>query len=101
MILQGIAERDSPEKGLLPKQLDQTRYIVPPEGRQIHAIEARVYCENPAAGFKPSPGVLQHVKFPKHDWLRIETWVCWHYQNVSIRFDMDLGRLWDNDQPFF
>ena len=41
----------------------------------IRAIEARIYCENPSAGFMPSPGILQRVKFPAQTWLRIESWV--------------------------
>lgn len=40
-----------------------------------HAIEVRVYCEDPAAEFKPCPGVLQLVRFPSYPWLRIESWV--------------------------
>ena len=44
----------------------------------LHAIEARIYSENPSADFKPSPGVLQHVHFPSGDgyeWLRTDAWV--------------------------
>ncbi|TFK46271.1 urea carboxylase [Heliocybe sulcata] len=40
-----------------------------------HAIEARVYCENPAAGFRPAPGVLQYVALPEREWLRVDGWV--------------------------
>lgn len=82
MILQGIAERELPEKGLSPKELDQNRYISPPQERQTHAIEARIYCENPVAGFKPAPGVLQYVHFLKADWLRVDTWVRTPPRNV-------------------
>jgi urea carboxylase len=42
---------------------------------EFHSIQARVYCENPSDNFKPSPGLLQLVKFPEHDWLRIDSWV--------------------------
>ncbi len=31
---------------------------------QGHAIEARVYAENPGKGFLPSTGVLRHLRFP-------------------------------------
>lgn len=42
-----------------------------------HAIEARVYCENPMYGqFTPSPGTLHLVQWPEpRPWLRIDTWV--------------------------
>lgn len=30
-----------------------------------HAIEARVYAENPARNFLPSPGVITHLRLPK------------------------------------
>lgn len=75
MILQGIAQRELPTKGLPLEELDQDKYAISPHARQIHAIEARIYCENPAAEFKPAPGVLQHVHFPEYDWLRVDTWV--------------------------
>lgn len=78
MILQGIAERDNAEdaRGLHPSNLTQEEFYPLPNGsRRGHAIEARVYCENPSAGFTPCPGVLQHVRLPSEEWLRIDTWV--------------------------
>ncbi|KZT03045.1 urea carboxylase [Laetiporus sulphureus 93-53] len=75
MIDQGIAERDTKDGGLAPEILQQDRFDIPPNEKQIHAIEARIYCENPAAQFKPSPGILQDVQFLNSDWLRVDTWV--------------------------
>ncbi|KAI0820844.1 urea carboxylase [Trametes gibbosa] len=77
MILQGVMKHDCPRAStvLHHPALDQRIYDTPPGGRRHHAIEVRVYCENPAAQFKPCPGVLQQVEFPKYDWLRVETWV--------------------------
>ena len=45
-----------------------------PEG---HAIQARLYAEDPGRNFKPSPGLLTHVAFPPVDGraLRIDTWI--------------------------
>ncbi|TFY59196.1 hypothetical protein EVJ58_g5928 [Rhodofomes roseus] len=75
MIRQGIAERETRDGGLFPDKLEQEPFSVPPDQRKLHTIEARVYCENPVAQFKPSPGVLQHVEFMKAEWLRIESWI--------------------------
>lgn len=39
------------------------------------AIEARVYAENPARDYAPSPGTLQIVEWADTDGSRIDTWV--------------------------
>ncbi|WP_033046212.1 urea carboxylase [Pseudomonas fluorescens] len=42
-----------------------------------HAIQARLYAEDPGRDFQPCPGLLTAVKFPQADGkhLRIDTWV--------------------------
>ena len=40
-------------------------------GRQ-HAVEARVYAEDPAAGFLPSTGRLVHVRWPERAGIRVD-----------------------------
>lgn len=40
------------------------------------AIEVRVYAENPARNYSPSPGLLQHVKWRELSGTRIDTWVA-------------------------
>jgi len=42
-----------------------------------HAIQARLYAEDPGRDFQPSPGLLTAVEFPRADskGLRIDTWV--------------------------
>ncbi|CAI8748112.1 MULTISPECIES: urea carboxylase [Pseudomonas] len=42
-----------------------------------HAIQARLYAEDPGRDFQPSPGLLTAVRFPQADGkaLRIDTWV--------------------------
>ncbi len=44
---------------------------------QGHAVQARVYAEDPGRQFQPSPGLLTEVIFPADDRqaLRIDTWV--------------------------
>lgn len=78
MILQGLSERqfDSTDtySDLLRDQLDQAKFTRPRS--DTHSIELRVYCENPATNFSPSPGILQYVEFPEEtEDLRIDTWV--------------------------
>jgi urea carboxylase len=40
-----------------------------------HAIQARIYAEDPARGFRPSSGLLTQVKLPAAEALRVDTWV--------------------------
>jgi acetyl/propionyl-CoA carboxylase alpha subunit len=40
-------------------------------GRQ-HAVEARIYAEDPAAGFLPSTGRLVHVRWPERAGVRVD-----------------------------
>ncbi len=46
--------------------------VLKPQG---HAIQARLYAEDPGRDFQPSPGLLTCVDFPCADGLRIDTWV--------------------------
>jgi acetyl/propionyl-CoA carboxylase alpha subunit len=39
------------------------------------AIETRIYAENPARNYAPSPGLLQHVEWREMSGTRIDTWV--------------------------
>ena len=40
-----------------------------------HAIQARVYAEDPNNDFRPTPGQLVQVSLPKSDRIRIDTWI--------------------------
>lgn len=40
-----------------------------------HAVEARVYAENPVRDYAPSPGLLQEVSWKSLEGSRIDTWV--------------------------
>ena len=54
--------------------LNELSQALKPEG---HAIQARLYAEDPGRDFQPSPGLLTAVNFPAADGkqLRIDTWV--------------------------
>src|SRR5690606_29176391 len=49
------------------------------ERRQLeakgHAIQVRVYAEDPYRDFRPCAGLLSEVSFPSFEGLRIDTWV--------------------------
>ncbi|KAJ6475105.1 allophanate hydrolase subunit 2-domain-containing protein [Mycena vitilis] len=82
MVQQGIAMSNG-LSGLEPESFEMrqaTYNAMLEEGLALgsnYAMEVRVYAENPAAGFRPCPGVLQHVDIPmaKYQWLRVETWI--------------------------
>ncbi|PPQ75558.1 hypothetical protein CVT26_012381 [Gymnopilus dilepis] len=82
MIKQGIAEH-SLGKGLAPSssEMQQSTYndlyeVGKARGRS-HAMEGRIYAENPYKDFAPSPGLLQYVDWGgmQEDWLRVDSWV--------------------------
>ncbi len=53
--------------------LDQLRSQLSPQG---HAIQVRVYAEDPALNFQPCAGLLSQVEFPEtHNNLRIDHWI--------------------------
>lgn len=55
-----------------------------------HAMEARLYAENPASGFLPSTGPLTHLKFP--DGVRVDTGVA-QGGEVSPFYDPMIAKL--------
>jgi urea carboxylase len=40
-----------------------------------HAIQVRIYAEDPYKQFQPSPGLLSYVEFPKGEGVRVDTWI--------------------------
>ncbi|MCB1690749.1 MAG: urea carboxylase [Halioglobus sp.] len=52
--------------------LDTLKATLSPRG---HAIQVRVYAEDPAQDFRPSAGLLSHVSWPQAQGLRIDHWI--------------------------
>jgi 3-methylcrotonyl-CoA carboxylase alpha subunit len=66
-----------------------------------HAIEARVYAEDPARDFRPSIGTLTHLKPPAENaHVRVDTGVR-AGDAISIYYDPLIAKLivWDRDRP--
>ncbi|WP_299875498.1 urea carboxylase [uncultured Cocleimonas sp.] len=57
-----------------------------------HAIQARIYAEDPYRNFQPSPGLLNEVYFPQDKGLRIDYWVESGTQ-IPTYFDPMLAKL--------
>lgn len=66
------ADAQLSRKGGLPADILKQLQPKAPVG---HAIEARVYAENPIRDYAPSPGLLQKVEWAHLDGSRIDTWV--------------------------
>jgi 3-methylcrotonyl-CoA carboxylase alpha subunit len=65
-----------------------------------HAIEARVYAEDPERGFLPATGHLTHLRFPSDSrHLRVDTGVR-EGDAVTIHYDPMIAKLmvWDHDR---
>lgn len=63
--------------------------VLEPKG---HAIEARIYAENPVKNFAPSPGILHQVDFPKRENIRVDHWISTGAK-VSPYFDPLLAKV--------
>ncbi|WP_043625797.1 urea carboxylase [Nonomuraea candida] len=57
-----------------------------------HAVEARVYAEDPAAGFRPSAGVLTRVELPSGEGVRVDGWAETGTE-VSTAYDPMLAKV--------
>ena len=76
-------------EGSLP-DIDELAAKLSPNG---HAMQARIYAEDPAEDFRPSPGLITHAAFPADSTeLRVDTWVTSGSQ-VSPNFDPLLAKV--------
>jgi urea carboxylase len=71
-------------------QNDTSMFDEPLPAPKGYSIEARVYAEDPAAGHRPSPGLLTEVKLP--DSIRVDHWIE-RGTEVSTAYDPMLAKL--------
>ena len=66
-----------------------------------HAIEARIYAEDPARDFLPATGRLERLRYPSQGpHVRLDSGVR-QGDSVSVHYDPMIGKLivWDRDRP--
>ena len=76
------------------EELPQRKYALAPHG---HAIEARLYAEDPGNGFLPSVGVLERLRLPDpRDGVRVDTGVR-EGDEVTVFYDPMIAKViaWD------
>ena len=68
--------------------------------RTGHAIECRVYAEDPNENFRPSPGRLHTMRTPGGAWVRVDSGVV-AGSDVPIYYDPMIAKLavWGSDRP--
>ena len=69
--------------------LDKWKSNLKPQG---HAIQARVYAEDPYNSFQPSAGLLSEVCLPEGDGIRVDHWIEAGIE-VPAEFDPMLGKI--------
>ncbi|HLN53577.1 MAG TPA: biotin carboxylase N-terminal domain-containing protein [Lentimicrobium sp.] len=58
-----------------------------------HAVEVRVYAENPASNFMPSPGKIKYYSFPAERSVRMEEPKLHHNSEVFSNFDPMISKV--------
>lgn len=79
-----------------PLTLDASAALEP----RGHAIECRIYAEDPEAGFMPSPGRITHLRRPSGPGIRDDSGVDEGFE-VPIFYDSMISKLvaWAPDRP--
>ncbi|MGO1885760.1 MAG: biotin/lipoyl-containing protein, partial [Citricoccus sp.] len=77
-----------------PLELDQEDIVL--DG---HSIETRIYAEDPAAGFLPTGGRVEHVRHPEGEGVRVDT-ALEDGLTVSIDYDPMIAKVitWGRDR---
>lgn len=57
-----------------------------------HAIEVRLYAEDPSQGFMPTPGKIEKLRWPTGTGIRVESGIE-EGQTIGTNFDSMLGKL--------
>ncbi|MEQ9325853.1 MAG: acetyl/propionyl/methylcrotonyl-CoA carboxylase subunit alpha [Rhodospirillales bacterium] len=66
-----------------------------------HAIEVRLYAEDPAGGFLPATGTLSHLRYPAQSGnIRVDGGVA-EGDEVGVHYDPMISKIivWDRDRP--
>ena len=71
------------QAGEVPMQLQQRKAKLTSSG---HAIQVRVYAEDPYRDFRPCAGLMSYVSFPQGDGIRIDHWI---ESGITIPADFD------------
>ena len=79
-----------------PLTLDPAAMLVP----RCHAVECRIYAEDPDTGFMPSPGPLRGLRVPHGPGVRDDSGV-YEGAEVPIYYDPMISKLitWAEDRP--
>jgi acetyl/propionyl-CoA carboxylase alpha subunit len=77
-----------------PLQLNQNDIVM-----KGHAIECRIYAEDPSAGFMPSTGTLKNYRIPAGPGVRVDSGVV-IFSEIPIYYDPMIAKLavWGKDR---
>ncbi|MBU6375780.1 MAG: hypothetical protein KGQ59_07280, partial [Bdellovibrionales bacterium] len=73
----------------LDPQSFQLPVVQEPRG---HSIEVRLYAEDPAQGFAPTPGKVEFLRWPTGTGIRVESGIE-QGQTIGTQFDSMLGKI--------